>query len=1151
MNQEDLQKIEPLNRALLDAWGPNGRQDAHNKALRAYLHTRTALSQSYRMFEIANHRLFCTDSGLVVPYDAHGLLIVFHLEPDASRVVFERKFPHGTVLTDELIEKLTGIRGEAIDLQREIYDLKAGDMGAVRVHRLRDLAQVLERINASGSRHEVVYLLRFVVARLCSNAYRSLAGAKNLQPEIYRVRKALLAFLEGPFAARLGLPARVLVRHISGLVTQPRLIERVWQDTIDLCEVYVRNSSITNEIRRSTHHSLGWRTLELARAYIHWLKTGEGAFPDPEHMVPSESDEAARSRPDILALAERIANDLDQLLGGAQIAQRLDEWRSSYADDMVRCDSGRGLPEEIDLLLSKGGEAGNRWTWQQHLRIIGRFVGVNDWQAEAKEAMKACLDGLADPLPGEKGFSASEASAAARAGAERFLAEIRAHHQDALFGELDRMEKLLRGGSHLEVFELCSRVRHELRELTAGYAFEAQRLLLYQLDCLLEETGYYSLRHVAHDYTESGMDLPQCLEIVRRCAVNLVLDGLFSRELWDLSLLLVDPSCTNRARLDVLEHLQRNYHRLVRRVSEAYETMAGHLGYGEDEMRAVLGLFFRSVHDLKYLAHFSVAARAHIAAHPEMFGDRLGPADERDPWRFQHLSHSEEIVARVESYEECSLRDVYGGKGSGLIYLSYLGIPTRDAFIIPTELARQGFHRTQGERLEREIAEHLAVLESDIERDNGQIVQLGDPSAPLLLAVRGGSVFSMPGQLETIVFVGMTWEVAEALAEEDEWFAWDALRRFLASYAASVWLIDLEELGLVDLAKEKYGVDLKIDLPGAAMREVVEKSRDAICRAGFCREIDALLNDANLQLNTAVQAVCDSWDGERAARYREIKHLSDRWSTAVIVQQMAAGNHSNPEGSAMDETTMSLTGVIPRTRMQETGFRSFTGDIKFGASGDDLVGGLTAADSFEPVQHLHELAPMLERWINHINSRIRRFMGTDAEIEFTVERGVLSVLQTRSAETEHIYAPRTFRDPGDACGRGIGVMGGAFRGVAAFSELDAVRLRETLDPDSGDVDGVLLVLENPIPDQIPLILSVDGLLAARGGSTAHAAVAVNGIDDKPFSAVLGVSGLKVQGNSALIVGPDGEACYTVNTGDIVSIHGQTGEVFAGSRAVYE
>ena len=128
---------------------------------------------------------------------------------------------------------------------------------------------------------------------------------------------------------------------------------------------------------------------------------------------------------------------------------------------------------------------------------------------------------------------------------------------------------------------------------------------------------------------------------------------------------------------------------------------------------------------------------------------------------------------------------------------------------------------------------------------------------------------------------------------------------------------------------------------------------------------------------------------QRAVRYRRIKHLSDRWNTAVIVQHMAAGNRSNPGGEQSDETGLSLTGVIPRTRMQPNGFRSYEGDIKFGASGDDLVGGLTEAASFEPVEHLRDRAPMLERWINHINSRIRRFMGTDAEIEFTVERGVL------------------------------------------------------------------------------------------------------------------------------------------------------------------
>ena len=152
-----------------------------------------------------------------------------------------------------------------------------------------------------------------------------------------------------------------------------------------------------------------------------------------------------------------------------------------------------------------------------------------------------------------------------------------------------------------------------------------------------------------------------------------------------------------------------------------------------------------------------------------------------DPWDFLHLSHDRLIVDLVESHDAPSLRDVYGGKGSGLIYLSYLGVPTRDAFIIPTELARQGLHEQRRGRLERETLRHLRRLERDIARDDGTPVRLGDPSSPLLLAVRGGSVFSMPGQLETVVFVGMTWKVAEALAQEDEWFAWDAYRRFLAT----------------------------------------------------------------------------------------------------------------------------------------------------------------------------------------------------------------------------------------------------------------------------------------------------------------------------------------------------------------------------------
>jgi len=603
--------------------------------------------------------------------------------------------------------------------------------------------------------------------------------------------------------------------------------------------------------------------------------------------------------------------------------------------------------------------------------------------------------------------------------------------------------------------------------------------------------------------------------------------------------------------LDVLEQLQRNYHRLVHRVSEAYDVMAQHLGYSETEMRGVLGNFQRTMHDLNSLVHFSDLARSHIAENRDNLPQLGRGAMGENPWDFVHLSHTEDVRRRVESHDSVSLQARYGGKGSGLIYIAYLGIPTRDAFVIPTVLPRMGLDRRERDKLERETLRHVRILEEDIARNDGRPVRLGDPESPLLLAVRGGSVFSMPGQLATVVFTGMTDAVAEALAREDEWFAWDAYRRFLASYAAAVWHLDLEELDLVEEAKRRHGVPLKIDLPGHAMREVVDASKAAIRDAGHGAELEALVKDASLQVTTAMHAVHDSWKAERATRYRAVKHLSEGWHTAVIVQEMAAGNRSNEQEikPGMDETRISLTGVIPNTRISSAGFRVFTGDVKFSACGDDLVGGLTAAKSFEPVQELRAQAPMLERRLNHISARLRRYLGSDAEIEFTVERGVLSILQTRSAQVDQQFSPLTFDSPGEPAGRGIGIAGGAFRGVIAFDEADVERLKESAGGLPDGVDGILLVLENPIPDEIPLILSVDGLLAARGGSTSHAAVAVHGIDDRPYAAVLGVAELRVFRDEAVLVGPEGETAFTLCCGDTVSIHGQTGEVFVGTRAV--
>jgi pyruvate,orthophosphate dikinase len=958
--------------------------------------------------------------------------------------------------------------------------------------------------------------------------------------------------MNGPFADRLRLPTSILVRSISGLVSQPKLIDEVWQDTIDLAEVHVRGSAITNEIRRSTHHAMGKHTLRLAQAYLQWLQTGEAKFPDPEREIPGPADEAARNHPEIIRLLERIVSDLQQLLGSSQIANRIADWRENYALELQRCETTNTLREEMDSLVDKGIRARNPWVYQHRLRSLLSKLRDGLWTADTARQFEASLKQLQETLPDAEDFNPDRTEQEAVEAVRTFSEQIRRDHQDGLFGALDDLLGLYQGKQQLQAFERSCSLRRELETLAGSGVFKQQRYLLHQLDCILEELGFFALRHVASDYHETGVNLEECLHIVHLCAGNLDLDGLFSRELWDLSSMLVTPDRSPSELLDVLEQIQRNYHRLIHRVSHAYEVMAEHLGYGRDEMRAVLANFQRTMHDLNSLVHFSDLARSCFADQDRDFEDAKAGSAGENPWDFVHLSHADDIRRRVEDRKSVSLQGRYGGKGSGLIYIAYLGIPTRDGFIIPTALSRANLQVSERSRFETEVMRHVRILEDDIARNESTRLRLGDPGKPLLLAVRGGSVFSMPGMLATMVFVGMTDAVAEALAEEDDWYAWDAYRRFLVSFAAAVWGFDLEALDLVEKAKRRYGVALKTDLPGSAMREVVEASKQALRDAGHAEELDHIVEDAELQLYTALQAVHASWNSDRAHQYRTIKHLSEGWHTAAIVQQMASGNRTNTQElkPGIDEMGISLTGVIPNTRVvQSTGFREFTGDIKFSACGDDLVGGMTAAMSFEPVQRLRSLAPMLERKLNHVSARLRRFLGSDAEIEFTVDRGVLSVLQARSAQMELYECPRTFQDAGKAVGRGIGISGGAFRGRIAFNEEDVQRLKSEWNESDSEADGVLLVLENPVPDEIPLILSVDGLLSARGGSTSHAAVAIHSVEDRIYSAVLGVPEFRVSGNEAVLVGKDGKPLRSYRRGDILSIHGQTGEVYDGPRKV--
>jgi pyruvate,orthophosphate dikinase len=390
------------------------------------------------------------------------------------------------------------------------------------------------------------------------------------------------------------------------------------------------------------------------------------------------------------------------------------------------------------------------------------------------------------------------------------------------------------------------------------------------------------------------------------------------------------------------------------------------------------------------------------------------------------------------------------------------------------------------------------------------------------------------------------------MAREDPWRAYDSYRRFLASYAEAAWSLNLEEYNLVDAAKARHGVDFKQDLPWEAMRDVAEASKQTIREHGFGAELDVILADPSRQIAGAVRAVLDSWERENVARYREIKGLCASWHTAVIVQEMALGNGVNPlVEPGMDETAASLTGVIARSVETIHGIRELAGEIKFSAAGDDLVSGVTASSSLRTMNDLRTLMPTLHRRLDHIAAALRRFMGNDQEIEFTVERGVLSVLQSRSAQTGADQPPDRFLDPGEPIARGLGVRGGAFRGLAAFDEDDLAELAGDELADREDVDGVVIVVENPTPEDIPLILSADGLLTARGGSTSHAAVAIHSVDDRNMYAVMSVEGLRVdaENHRAQIVSPAGEILGTIAKGDVVAINGTSGAVFLGSRVI--
>jgi hypothetical protein len=1120
--------------------------------LRSYLETKNQIASKERPFGMVNNRIFQKDRRLLIPYLSGHELILHLVEDGVSRRLPAPKFVPGTIFTDDLIADAAGFRGAPIDFERLIFIFTGEDTEPFQIARVRDMAKILQIVNETCNRNEGVYWLRYLVARLCNLSVDEFLRAKNLQQEVYNLVAQLVVFLNGHVGPRHRALARIVVRNFSSLLGKQNLIDRVWNATIDLAEVHIRGSSIVNEIRRSSHHALGKRTLDLANAYLDFLGTGnQEKLRKMGFTAIAEADAKAREASHPREVLDQVVTDLTNLLGRSEIERRIREWQEEYSTSLYQCKFGHSISEELEILVAKGLRPGNRWVYYHHLRIL-----------REKAADSASVNGVGSAFledcatfsklqPGGDGFDAESSEASIRQSVAKFLSEIRQHFQEKLFQSINDILDLHEAKAHSQAFVRMHEFRRKLYQRISRKGLNQERYYLFHLDILLEQMGYLELRKIAGDYEENGVRIGECLKIIQMCTANLEYNGLFSRELYDFSVILKDPKKSRAEILNVLQHMARTYHKITQRFTAPFERMQHRFGLDDSELNVALGNMQRYLHDLNSVVHFVEFALQYLRAEDREYSPSDSGPEVCDPvsYHIPHLCHREDVARIVELPGTLNARELYGGKGSGLLYMSYLSIPTRKGFIFPTRYAHEGIYSKDPHRVERELFEHLSVLEHDILQRDGTSKRFGDVKNPMLLSVRGGAVFSMPGILKTAVFVGMSDQIAETIARDNPWCAYDSYRRFLDSFARAVWDLDLEEFDLVEAEKRRHQVRQKKELPWEAMKEVTEASKRIIRERGFGDQLDRILCDPREQVMSAVRAVGRSWDSDVARRYRELKGISNQWNTAVIVQEMTLGNRRSDQVEiGMDETTACLTGVIARTKMADAGVRVFQGDFKFCAAGDDLVSGV--ATSFRSIEELHTLLPMLEMRLKHIVAKLRRFMGTDQEVEFTVEDGILSILQSRTSETAADSADGGQLVPGEVTTRGVGICGAGFRGLVAFNEADVVELKTQDLGDKDDVDGVLLILENPSPGDIPVILCADGLLSARGGSTAHAALAVNGIEDRSFHAVMGAARFHVdtKEHEATMVDPSGKQ-HRIRKGDIVSIHGSTGEVYVGSRPI--
>jgi pyruvate,orthophosphate dikinase len=500
------------------------------------------------------------------------------------------------------------------------------------------------------------------------------------------------------------------------------------------------------------------------------------------------------------------------------------------------------------------------------------------------------------------------------------------------------------------------------------------------------------------------------------------------------------------------------------------------------------------------------------------------------------------------------MKEVLGGKGAGLAEMSKAGVPVPPGFTISTEVCNIYFENKNSvpEEINQQVLKALAKLEGQIGKT------LGDPHNPLLVSVRSGAKFSMPGMMNTILNLGLNDETTAGLAKltNNPRFAYDSYRRFIQMFGEVALNIDMEHFDhIFDSRKHKAKVKLDTDLTAEDLQAIIADYKKLVQK----ETKKPFPQDAHQQLAMARDAVFRSWWNAKAVYYRKMEKIPDEIGTAANVQAMVFGN--------LGDTSATGVGF---TRDPATGEKVFYGEFLVNAQGEDVVAGIRTP---EPISDLEKIMPAAYRQLRSITENLEKHYRDMQDFEFTIEDGKLYMLQTRNGKRTGPAAVRVavemveeglidkkeavlrvqpqqldqllhpvFDNPSlkqlTLIATGIAASPGAAVGRAAFSADEAVEM--------GKSGPVILVRKETTPDDIHGMDVAKGILTAVGGKSSHAAVVARGMG-RPC--IVGASSISISGNQ-FAASVKGKA-VVVKQGDWISIDGTTANVYLGKAVTNE